>query len=56
MPSPFPGMDPDLERRQVWPNVHSALIVATRNALAHQVALAYYVAIAERMSSVGMVP
>jgi hypothetical protein len=48
MPSPFPGMDPYLERRQVWPDVHSALIVATRDALAPQVAPAYYVAIEER--------
>jgi hypothetical protein len=49
MPSPFPGMDPYLERRNVWPDVHSALIVATRDALAPQVAPAYYVAIEERM-------
>lgn len=48
MPSPFPGMDPYLERRNVWPDVHSALIVATRDALAPQVATAYYVAIEER--------
>lgn len=48
MPSPFPGMDPYLERRNVWPDVHSALIVATRDALAPQVAPAYYVAIEER--------
>ena len=49
MPSPFPGMDPYLERRNVWPDVHSALIVATRDTLAPQVAPAYYVAIEERM-------
>ena len=48
MPSPFPGMDPYLERRNVWPDVHSALIVATRDVLAPQVAPAYYVAIEER--------
>ena len=48
MPSPFPGMDPYLERRHGWPDVHSALIVATRDALAPQVAPAYYVAIEER--------
>ena len=48
MPSPFPGMDPYLERRNVWPDVHRALIVATRDALAPQVAPAYYVAIEER--------
>jgi hypothetical protein len=49
MPSPFPGMDPYLERRNVWSDVHSALIVATRDALAPQVAPVYYVAIEERM-------
>jgi len=54
MPSPFPGMDPYLERRNVWPDVHSALIVATRDALAHQVAPAYYVAIEERMYIVAL--
>jgi hypothetical protein len=54
MPSPFPGMDPYLERRNVWPDVHSALIVATRDALALQVAPAYYVAIEERMYIVAL--
>src|SRR5262244_460892 len=54
MPSPFPGMDPYLERRNVWPDVHSALIVATRDALAPQVAPAYYVAIEERMYIVAL--
>jgi hypothetical protein len=37
-------MDPYLERRNVWPDVHSALIVATRDTLAPQVAPVYYVA------------
>ena len=54
MPSPFPGMDPYLERRHVWPDVHSAFIVATRDALAPQVAPAYYVAIAERLYIVAL--
>ena len=54
MPSPFPSMDPYLERRNVWPDVHSALIVATRDALAPQVAPAYYVAIEERMYIVAL--
>jgi hypothetical protein len=48
MPSPFPGMDPYLERRDIWPDVHGAMIVAMRDALAPQVAPAYYVAIEER--------
>ena len=54
MPSPFPGMDPYLERRNVWPDVHSALIVATRDTLAPQVAPAYYVAIEQRMYIVAL--
>jgi len=28
MPSPFPGMDPYLEGRRIWPGVHARLIVA----------------------------
>ena len=54
MPGPFPGMDPYLERRNVWPDVYSAFIVATRDALAPQVAPAYYVAIEERMYIVAL--
>jgi hypothetical protein len=54
MSSPFPGMDPYLERGNVWPDVHSALIVATRDALAPQVAPGYYVAIEERMYIVAL--
>src|SRR5690349_17359068 len=45
----MPGIDLYLERRNVWPDVHSALIVATRDALTPQVAPVYYVAIEERM-------
>jgi hypothetical protein len=47
-------MDPYLEGRHVWPDVHRALIVATRDALAPQVAPAYYVAIEERMYIVAL--
>src|SRR5215467_14007979 len=54
MPSPFPGMDPYLERRNIWPDVHSALIVTTQNALAPQVAPTYYVAIEERIYIVAL--
>jgi Protein of unknown function (DUF4058) len=48
MPSPFPGMDPYLEGRRLWPDVHHALITTIRDALAPQVAPAYFVAIEER--------
>jgi hypothetical protein len=33
MPSPFPGMDPYLERRDLWPDFHSSLAVEIRNEL-----------------------
>ena len=26
MPSPFPGMDPYLEARTIWPGVHTSMI------------------------------
>jgi uncharacterized protein DUF4058 len=52
MPSPFPGMDPYLEGRTIWPDVHSSLIPAIRDALAPQVAPAYYVAIEQRVTTV----
>ena len=37
MPTPFPGMDPYLERRDRWPAVHTRLIVAIADALGPQV-------------------
>src|SRR5579871_1632474 len=48
MPSPFPGMDPYLEDRQLWPDVHARLIVAIGDSLAPQIAPAYYVRIEQR--------
>jgi len=48
MGSPFPGMDPFLERPALWPDVHTSLIVALRDALQPQVRPRYYVAIEER--------
>ena len=33
MPTPFPGMDPYLERRGLWEEVHISLIVAIRHFL-----------------------
>jgi len=41
-------MDPYLERRNVWLYAHNAIIMERRDALARQVATAYYVAIEER--------
>lgn len=48
MPSPFPGMDPYLEAPSLWPDVHSALIVAIRDALSPQVAPSYFVRVEQR--------
>ena len=50
MPSPFPGMDPYLEGRRIWPGVHARLIVATADYLAPLVEPAYYVEVQERLS------
>ncbi len=33
MPCPFPGMDPYLERRAIWPDFHDSLIAYLREAL-----------------------
>ena len=49
MPTPFPGMDPYLERPDLWPNVHSSLIVAIRDDLAPRLRPKYYVAVEERL-------
>jgi hypothetical protein len=43
MPTPFPGMDPYLERRDRWPAVHTRLIVAIADALGPQVRPRYRV-------------
>lgn len=43
MPSPFPGMDPYLERRQRWTAVHTRLIVAIADELGPKIRPAYRV-------------
>ena len=48
MPSPFPGMDPYLENPELWPEVHSRLIVAIADALAPSLHPKYYAAIDKR--------
>lgn len=45
MPTPFPGMDPYLERPGIWQQVHADLIVDIRRFLIPQVRPRYYVAI-----------
>lgn len=48
MPTPFPGMDPYLERPDLWPDVHNRLIVMIADDLAPRLRPRYYVAIEER--------
>ncbi|MEM9266668.1 MAG: DUF4058 family protein [Cyanobacteria bacterium P01_F01_bin.13] len=48
MPSPFPGMDPHLENPEIWPEVHSRLIVAIADSLAPNLHPNYYAAIEKR--------
>ncbi|MEO0985294.1 MAG: DUF4058 family protein [Cyanobacteria bacterium J06639_14] len=48
MPSPFPGMDPYLENPEIWPEVHSRLIVAIADNLAPSLHPQYYAAIEKR--------
>lgn len=49
MPTPFPGMDPYLERPSMWPGVHNRLIVAIADDLSPRVRPHYYVAVEERV-------
>jgi len=49
MPSPFPGMDPYLEISELWPEVHSRLIVAIADAIAPLIRPKYLVAIENRV-------
>jgi hypothetical protein len=48
MPSPFPGMDPYLEKPSLWPDVHHSLISIYRDLLAAQLRPKYLVRIDER--------
>ena len=49
MPSPFPGMDPYLEKPSSWPGVHLELISGIRAALTQQLRPRYYVNVDERI-------
>ena len=48
MPTPFPGMDPYLERPGLWPEVHTRLIVALADTLGPLVRPHYRVAVEQR--------
>jgi hypothetical protein len=49
MPSPFPGMNPYLEDSELWPEVHSRLIIAIADAMAPQIRPKYRVAVEKRV-------
>jgi hypothetical protein len=49
MASPFPGMDPYLEDKALWNDVHHRLITYISNALQRQVRPRYHVRIEERL-------
>lgn len=49
MPSPFPGMNPYLENPELWPEVHSRLIVAIADVLNPQLMPKYRAAIDQRV-------
>ncbi len=49
MPSPFPGMDPYLEKPSLWPDVHHELISEVRAYLHGIVRPKYYVSVEERL-------
>ena len=48
MPTPFPGMDPYLERTGVWEEMHTRLIVAIADALGPQVRPKYRAGVEQR--------
>lgn len=49
MPSPFPGMDPYLEKRNLWPDFHATLITYIREHLQPQIRPKYNARIEERI-------
>lgn len=49
MHSPFPGMDPYLENPELWPEVHSRLIVGIADALNETLSQKYRIAIERRV-------
>nr|WP_309688502.1 DUF4058 family protein [Armatimonas sp.] len=49
MPSPFPGMDPYLESRTLWPDVHNAFIVYLRAVINRQLPPGFSARVEERL-------
>lgn len=52
MPSPFPGMDPYIEARAIWPDMHLSLIPYIREALQPEIQPKYVARIGERVEIV----
>ncbi len=49
MPSPFPGMDPYIERPEIWPDFHDSLITCIRGALQPLLKPRYVAVTADRL-------
>ena len=49
MPTPFPGMDPYLEKRSLWPDFHQRFITYTSEHLQEQIRPKYNARIEERI-------
>ena len=56
MSTPFPGMDPYLERRGLWEGVHTRLLVALADAIAPRVRPRYRVDVEQRTYLAVMTP
>ena len=56
MPTPLPGMDPYLERAEMWEEVHTRLIVATADVLGSRVRPKYRVGVEQRTSLAILTP
>jgi hypothetical protein len=50
MPSPFPGMNPYIERAAVWADFHRTFLVTLRGALAPQVGPQYFIKIEDHVT------
>ena len=49
MPSPFPGMDPYLERPDIFPDLHGSLIILLKQELQHLLPESYYASSSQRI-------
>ncbi|MEM7127695.1 MAG: DUF4058 family protein [Chloroflexota bacterium] len=54
MPSPFPGMDPYIEDRSIWPSMHQRLITAIADSIMPDVLPKYMAHINERVEIAGV--